>query len=125
MENRRQKRQKIRTVTGIVLAIVLLLYWLTLAIGIDDDPNAAVDYPAEETARKLIQVKTDTLRNLSATGFVLLSKTPPQRPSPEESEASLPGEKSGKPVSKEFDLYDNILVFCVFHWYYIILCLSL
>ena len=77
MENRRQKRQKIRTVTGIVLAIVLLLYWLTMAIGVDDDPNAVVDYPAEETARKLIQVKTDTLRNLSATGFVLLSKTAP------------------------------------------------
>lgn len=42
MENKRQKRKKIWTAIGVALAIVLLLFWLTLAIWIDDEPEAAI-----------------------------------------------------------------------------------
>ena len=41
MENKRQKRQKIWTTIGVAIAIVLLLYWLALAIWIDDEPEAS------------------------------------------------------------------------------------
>ena len=42
MEKRQNNRKKIWTAVGVALAIVLLLYWLTLAFWIDDSPEAAV-----------------------------------------------------------------------------------
>ena len=48
MENKRRKRQKIWTVIGVAIAIVLLLYWLTLAIWIDDEPEASTQPTIEQ-----------------------------------------------------------------------------
>ncbi len=47
METKQQKRQKIWTAIGVAIAVVLLLYWLTLAIWIDDDTQAATPPPIE------------------------------------------------------------------------------
>ena len=38
-----KKRQKIWTAIGVGIAIALLLYWLTLAIWIDDDTDPTYD----------------------------------------------------------------------------------
>lgn len=50
MENKQQKRQKIWMAIGVALAIVLLLFWLTLAIWIDDEPEAAIVPHTEQIA---------------------------------------------------------------------------
>ena len=42
--------KKIWTAVGVAVAIVLLLYWLTLAIWIDDSPEAAVVPETEQTS---------------------------------------------------------------------------
>ncbi|OUN71204.1 hypothetical protein B5G10_09630 [Barnesiella sp. An55] len=71
-----------------------------------------------------MRVKTGDSRNISPPSIVLLSKAAPKEPlHPGKAKRRYPMEKGWEPNSKEFDLYDNILVFCVFHWYYIILCL--
>ena len=43
-----KKRQKIWTAIGVGIAIALLLYWLTLAIWIDDDTDPLMPPPVEE-----------------------------------------------------------------------------
>ena len=40
-----KKRQKIWTAIGVGIAIALLLYWLTLAIWIDDDTDPPMPPP--------------------------------------------------------------------------------
>ena len=45
-----KKRQKIWTAIGVGIAIALLLYWLTLAIWIDDDTDPPMPPPVEETS---------------------------------------------------------------------------
>lgn len=50
MEKRQNNRKKIWTAVGVALAIVLLLYWLTLAIWIDDSPEAAVVPETEQAS---------------------------------------------------------------------------
>ncbi len=50
MEKRQNNRKKIWTAVGVALAIVLLLYWLTLAIWIDDSPEAAVVSETEQAS---------------------------------------------------------------------------
>ena len=50
-----KKRQKIWTAIGVGIAIALLLYWLTLAIWIDDDTDPPMPPPVEETSNCFIQ----------------------------------------------------------------------
>ncbi|WP_283389169.1 hypothetical protein [Barnesiella viscericola] len=50
MEKRQNNRKKFWTAVGVALAIVLLLYWLTLAIWIDDSPEATVIPETEQTS---------------------------------------------------------------------------
>lgn len=50
MESKRHKRKKIWTAIGVALAIVLLLFWLTLAIWIDDELEAAIVPHTEQIA---------------------------------------------------------------------------
>lgn len=50
MESKRYKRKKIWTAIGVALAIVLLLFWLTLAIWVNDEPEAAIVPHTEQTA---------------------------------------------------------------------------
>ncbi|HJG89060.1 hypothetical protein [Barnesiella viscericola] len=50
MEKKKNNWKKIWTAVGMALAIVLLLYWLTLAIWIDDSPEAAIVPETEEAS---------------------------------------------------------------------------
>ena len=47
-----KKRQKIWTAIGVGIAIALLLYWLTLAIWIDDDTDPPMPRSEERRVGK-------------------------------------------------------------------------